>query len=222
MVLKFNSSAKLKENISPLVDYYRIFTNLLDVYFDGFVLIVDDQKINNQYLILCNRIENLLERASISTNDPWKPFDNLYNLDPDAPEAEWEYNRKNNCNTFLSNLEKLNIKYGLGSLYITPSDNELQNKLKKYLIEYREFKQIADHRFKHKYAEEKDETEDNKQQKKVEKLDINDVFISHSKYDIEQAICIYDALTNSGLKCWMDKKISMAEHVIQILLEIRY
>ncbi len=33
-----------------------------------------------------------------------------------------------------------------------------------------------------------------------------DVFISHSKYDIDQTITVYEALTSYGFKCWMDKK----------------
>jgi hypothetical protein len=136
MVINFKSSIDVEKNILLLLRFYDIFASLLDTYFSGFI-IVNDGKINQQYLILCNKIEDLLNKARITTDETWRPFDNLYVLDPDSPGSEWEYGGRDICFNFLSKLEELNIKYGATKPPITASDYELLYDLKNYLNNFK-------------------------------------------------------------------------------------
>ena len=42
----------------------------------------------------------------------WQPFNNLRALDPDAPDIEWEYRRRQIYGNFLSAIEELYIITG--------------------------------------------------------------------------------------------------------------
>jgi len=96
-----------------LLLFYRQLTQLLETFFSGYLLIVDDE-LNRNYLRLCNKIKEILEKPGFENlaGYDWIPFANLRTFpDPDY-HLEWEYGGQQICGNFLSAIEEVFVKTG--------------------------------------------------------------------------------------------------------------
>lgn len=135
-----NADGKYNKEIFRLLLYYKQLNELLETFFSGGLIIVTDE-INKNYLRLCNVISEILKNEGFANlSYEWRPFDNLRTLDPDVPEAEWEYVGQQICSNFLSNIEDIFIKNGEKAYPLEANDLQLLSTVKTYLDEYRHYK----------------------------------------------------------------------------------
>lgn len=130
------------KEIHRMLLFYQQLNQLLETFFSGDLIIITDE-INRNYLRLCNKIKIILEKTDsfhgILSFD-WQPFDNLRNIDPDIPEADWEYSGKQICNDFLSNIENLFINTGEKTFPLDIDDQQFLGSIQSYLKEYLTYK----------------------------------------------------------------------------------
>lgn len=122
--------------------FYKQLNQLLETFNSSDIFIITD-KINLHYLRLCNKIDKILEKTDSFNGNlsfDWKPFDNLRNLDPDIPEAGWEYGGKQICSDFLSNIENLFINTGEKTFPLDIDDQQFLISIQSYLKEYSIYK----------------------------------------------------------------------------------
>lgn len=128
--------------IYRLLLLYQQLNQLLEAFYSSDIIIITDE-ININYLRLCNKIDKILEKTDSFNGNlsfDWKPFDNLRNLDPDLPEAGWEYGGKQICSDFLSNIENLFINTGEKTFPLDIDDQQFLISIQSYLKEYRIYK----------------------------------------------------------------------------------
>jgi len=141
-----------KENfnreIYRLLLFYRQLTELLETCFSGYLTILTNE-INRNYLRLCNKVKGILEEPGFEdlVQHNWQPFNNLMYLDPDAPEAEWEYAGRQVCGDFLSAIEQVFISAGEKTYPLDRDDQQLLSFIQTYLEEYGSVKRERENRW---------------------------------------------------------------------------
>lgn len=125
-------------NLYRLLVFYRELLELLDIYFNGYLIIITND-IALTYLRLCNKIDEILSDPNFTEmRDGWKPVENLRDLDPELPGEEWEYSGKQICNNYLSFIEELYVKDGEKDCSLSQEDSkfliEIQADIKRYKI----------------------------------------------------------------------------------------
>lgn len=141
-----------KENfnreIYRLLLFYGQLTELLETCFSGCLTIITNES-NRNYLRLCNKVKGILEEPGFEdlALHNWQPFNNLRFLDPDVPNAEWEYAGQQVCGDFLSAIEQVFISAGEKTYPLDRQDQQLLNSVKTYLQEYSSFKRERENRW---------------------------------------------------------------------------
>ena len=113
--------------------FYNQLTELLKAYFSGLVIVRTDE-INTNYLRLCVKIQEILEKQGFENlnKHSWRPFINLKNAD----DIDWEYEGSKECSNFLSIIEEFYISAGEEKYPLSTDDLQLlssvQNHLRKY------------------------------------------------------------------------------------------
>ncbi len=128
--------------IYRLLLFYKQLFQLLEIFFSGYLGIIDDE-INKNYLRLCSRIKEILEKPGFENLAQlnWRPFENLIgDLDPDVPDAEWEYGGRQLCANFLSTIEEVFISKGEKAYPLDTNDQQLLNQIQTYLERYHSYK----------------------------------------------------------------------------------
>ncbi len=102
--------------------------------------------INNKYLQLCIKIEEILNNPDFSTlrKNQWRPFENLLSIDSDAPEGFWEYGGRQLCDDFQSKIDELYIKNGEKEIDPEPKEQILITEINAFLNKYAERKKVHD------------------------------------------------------------------------------
>ncbi len=133
------------QDLFSLKLHYTLFRRLLEIFFGGDI-ITPSSAINNKYLQLCIKIEEILENPDFSTlrKTTWKPFENLLSVDHDAPEADWEYGGRQLCNDFQSKIDEMYIKNGEKEVDPEPSEQLTIVEINTFLDKYAETKQVHD------------------------------------------------------------------------------
>jgi|GEM_PF-858150 len=157
-------------NLYRLLLFYKILIDLLDSFFDGPIMIFEDE-LNRNYLRLSAKIEDILsmesfKNASIDVNIP---FNHLRSLDPDCPECEWQYGGKQICGDSLSDIESYYIKHGEKEYELSIADQEFLSSMMSYLSQYKLQKREENLKFNKKIA--KIAEENNPIEKKVSRKD---------------------------------------------------
>lgn len=139
------SDESFLQNLLNLKLHYAMFRKLLEIFFGG-DFVTPSTSINNKYLQLCIKIEEILDNPDFSTlrKTEWKPFENLLSVDVDAPEADWEYGGRQLCNDFQSKIDEMYIKNGEKVVDIEPSDQLTLVEINTFLDKYTETKQAFD------------------------------------------------------------------------------
>lgn len=136
-----DTKENLNKEIYRLLVFYRQLTELLEMCFSGYLIIVT-KEINRSYLRLCNKVRDFLKKPGLEdlAQRHWQPFNNLMSLDPDAPGAEWEYRGRQICGNFLSGIEEIFIGIGEKTYPLDSEDQQLLTYIQTYLEKYRGFK----------------------------------------------------------------------------------
>lgn len=124
-----------------LINYYRILHQILNVLFQGDLLVIDEE-INRNYLRVCSRIARILEKPDFENLKAyeWKPYSNLLVFDEYSFEEDWEFEKYPQVCNFLTHLETLFIEEGECKY---PLDNEeiaFLSKIKVEIKKYLEYK----------------------------------------------------------------------------------
>ncbi len=128
--------------IYRLLLFYKHLFQLLEIFFSGYLGIIDNE-INENYLRLCVKIKEILEKPGFENLAKlnWRPFENLIgDLDPDAPDVEWEYGGRQLCANFLSTIEEVFISTGEKVYPLDTNDQQLLNQIQTYLERYHSYK----------------------------------------------------------------------------------
>jgi len=133
------------EELFRLRVYYNLLRKLLYVHFEG-VTITTDAQINNVYLELCIIVEQILKKPGFSELEklPWKPFENIFVVDPEYPEGDWEYGGRQNIDNFISKIEELFIKNGKLRFRFLEKESIYVESVEKFIADYKNAKQSVD------------------------------------------------------------------------------
>jgi hypothetical protein len=100
-------------NLFMVRTYYSELSSLLTIFFSGDVLVLDDE-INRNYLRICAKISETLEKPGCEQlkAHEWKPYSNLLVFDEITFDDEWEYEKYPLISEFLTEIENLFIVNG--------------------------------------------------------------------------------------------------------------
>ncbi|MBM3157303.1 MAG: hypothetical protein FJ004_08485 [Chloroflexi bacterium] len=134
-----DNETKIGKQTFCLMIFYKHFLYLLDVFFQGYLMIPDD-RINMNYLRLCSKIENILMQTGFEdlAAKNWRPFENLRGLS-DVADVEWEYGRQL-CGDFLSAVEESYISQGEKEYPLDTADAQLLRELRENIEVYQKRK----------------------------------------------------------------------------------
>jgi hypothetical protein len=137
-----DNETKIGKQTFRLIVFYKHFVYLLDVFFQGYLMIAED-RLNMNYLRLCSKIEDILKQTGFEdlAGKDWRPFENLRGLS-DVADIEWEYGRQL-CGDFLSTVEERFISQGEKEYPLDTADAQLLREIQEYIEVYR--KQKADY-----------------------------------------------------------------------------
>lgn len=130
------------KDIYRLLMFYKQLLQILESFFSGHILIVDD-KLNIYYLKVCHKIEEILKKPVFEklARYEWRPYKNLRTPDDvEAPGADWEIRGLQLCSNFLSTIEEIFISRGEKVLPLDEDDKELINQIQDYLKDYKNYK----------------------------------------------------------------------------------
>ena len=136
-----NIGEDFKGNLYRLLLFYRQLTQLLEIFFSGYLLISADE-LNRNYLRLCSKINEILKKPGFENlaGCDWQPFNSLRALDPDAPDVDWEYGGQQICGNFLNAIEEAFINSGEKTYSLNDEDQRLLDSIQNYLERYRSYK----------------------------------------------------------------------------------
>lgn len=137
-----DNEIKIGKQTFRLILFYKHLLHLLDVFFQGYLMITED-RLNVNYLRLCSKIEDILQQTGFEdlAGKDWRPFENLRGLS-DVADVEWEYGRQL-CGDFLSTVEERFISQGEKEYPLDTADAQLLHEIQEYIEVYR--KQKADY-----------------------------------------------------------------------------
>lgn len=136
-----NTDEYFNRNLYTLLLFYKQLIQLLEIFFSGPLIITDDE-FNRNYLRLCVKICEILEKPGFEnlSKYEWRPFDNLKALDPDVPEGDWLYRGQQICGDFLSAIEEVFIANGEKTFPLSDEDKQLLSSIRDYLEKYQIYK----------------------------------------------------------------------------------
>ena len=110
--------------------YYNTLKKFLEIHNGGLEALTRDE-VNRIYLILCVKIEEILEDDSFKKlrKKTWRIFVNLVNPENDI---EWDMRGKQKCNEFSSAIEELFIKNGQKTYDLEPQDIKVLEQIEKF------------------------------------------------------------------------------------------
>lgn len=130
-----------EKEVYRLLLFYRQVYQILENVFRGSLFFLSGE-VNTNYLRLCTKVEEILKKPGFEdlSRLNWRPFQNLLSLDPDAPDAEWEYGGQQTCGDFLSAIEEVYIGTGEKVFPLNINDQQLLSEMKNYLNKYIAYK----------------------------------------------------------------------------------
>ncbi len=144
---KVPEDAKYHKELYLLRIYYGLVVRMSEIYFGGYVISTSEQ-INSRYLKLCGKIQKILKNSplrNLSSLD-WQPSDNLLSLDPEAPDFDWEYGKRQMCLDFKSEVEKFFITEGEKIFRLDPDGERYLTEFHSFLNNYESQKKDSDNR----------------------------------------------------------------------------
>jgi len=135
-----------KKDLFRLRIFYHLLRQFLYVHFGPSYILHTDEETNSIYLELCFKIEDILKKPEFSelTSIPWKPFENILDVDTEYPEGDWEYGGHQICDNFSSKIDELYIKNGKQEFPLSPSESTYIKKFENFLSGYKNYKKSYD------------------------------------------------------------------------------
>lgn len=101
------------------------------------------------YLELCIRVEDILKKPEFSelADVPWKPFENIFDVDPDNADSDWVNGGRQLTDNFTSKMEELFIKNGKLIFPLSPNESNYIESIEKFIADYKNFKKSYDEDF---------------------------------------------------------------------------
>ena len=143
---------EIQSQIYRLRTFYSLLREYLYLHFGTGYIIHTSESNNRIYLELCFKIEDIINRPELIelSKNSWKPFDNILDVDIDAPDVDWDYGGHQLCDNFMSKIDELYIKNGKKNCPIPLTDLEYIKKIQDFLSNYKEYKKAYDKKWEAK------------------------------------------------------------------------
>ena len=112
LLARFMKEENLR-NLFMVRTYYNELSRLLTIFFSSDILVIHED-INRNYLRICAKISETLEKPSCEQlkAHEWKPYSNLLVFDEITFDDEWQYDKYPLISDFLTEIENLFIING--------------------------------------------------------------------------------------------------------------
>ena len=123
-----------------LKTFHHELVELLDNHFSGIVTDYDE-KINQMYLQLCVKIQEILEDNIVSGKRSWRRIDNLL-TEESGDSIDWENGTKKHYFDYQSHFEETFIKNGSKEVTLDNSELKLLTKIRQFNKDYKKKKDL--------------------------------------------------------------------------------
>jgi hypothetical protein len=145
------------KNLFMLHMYYKELSRLLNVFFSGDILVIHEE-ININYLKICAKISETLERSGCEQLKvhEWKPYSNLLVFDEYTFDDDWEMEKYPQVCSFLTEIENLFIVNGEKEFPLSIDDLKFINSIKMNTKAYAEYKKVHERKIFERFTQKSD------------------------------------------------------------------